>query len=230
MEEEEEEEDRRNGEAAAEVVVEEDGVDDDDGRIPGLFADPQVIADVVPVDMVVNAVIAAIAKHGISGIPDINVYQIGSSMVNPVTLGNIMDYTYKHFKCNPLLDSKRDEISITRSKYFSSIDDFSHYITTKITKESGLMEALVHNVKPSLNTKLDRQCKKRAQFFIQMVKTYEAFGFFRGRFEIGNAQKLREEMCEEEKKMYGFEVEGIDWKEYFCSIHIPGLRKHVLKE
>ncbi|KAF7835926.1 Fatty acyl-CoA reductase 2 [Senna tora] len=80
----------------------------------------------VPMDMVVNAVIAAMAMHGISGISDINVYQIG--------------------------------------------------------------------------------------------------------FEIGNAQKLRDEMCEEEKKMYGFEVEGINWKEYFCSIHIPGLRNHVLKK
>ncbi|KAF7835917.1 fatty acyl-CoA reductase 2-like [Senna tora] len=163
------------------TIIESTYKDPFPGQLPGLFVDPQVIADVVPVDMVVNAAIAAMAKHGISGIPNINVYQIGSSMVNPVTLGNIVDYTYEHFKCNPLLDSKGDEISISKTKYFSSIGDFSHYITTEITKESGLMEALINNVKPSLYTKLDRHCKKRVQFFIQMAKTYETFGFFKGR-------------------------------------------------
>lgn len=38
-----------------------------------------------------------------------------------------------------------------------------------------------------------------------------------------------ESMSEEEKKEFGFDVKSIDWKEYITNVHIPGLRRHVMK-
>lgn len=38
-----------------------------------------------------------------------------------------------------------------------------------------------------------------------------------------------ESMSEEEKRDFGFDVKGIDWKNYITSVHIPGLRRHVMK-
>lgn len=36
-------------------------------------------------------------------------------------------------------------------------------------------------------------------------------------------------MSEEEKREFGFDVESIDWKDYITNVHIPGLRRHVMK-
>ena len=38
-----------------------------------------------------------------------------------------------------------------------------------------------------------------------------------------------EEMSEEEARSFGFDVEGIDWDDYISNVHIPGLRRHVMK-
>ena len=41
--------------------------------------------------------------------------------------------------------------------------------------------------------------------------------------------KLMEEMSEDERRAFGFDVKAIQWKDYISAVHIPGLRRHVLK-
>lgn len=36
-------------------------------------------------------------------------------------------------------------------------------------------------------------------------------------------------MSEEEKRTFGFDVGKIDWRDYISNVHIPGLRRHVMK-
>lgn len=40
---------------------------------------------------------------------------------------------------------------------------------------------------------------------------------------------LMEEMSDEEMRSFGFDAEGIDWVDYISNVHIPGLRRHVMK-
>ncbi|KAH0632662.1 hypothetical protein KY284_035448 [Solanum tuberosum] len=57
------------------------------GVFPSIFADPNCLIDVVPVDMVVNATMAAIAKHGYLQGPELNVYHVASSSEIKLRLG-----------------------------------------------------------------------------------------------------------------------------------------------
>jgi fatty acyl-CoA reductase len=36
-------------------------------------------------------------------------------------------------------------------------------------------------------------------------------------------------MSAEEKAAFHFDVRSIDWTDYITNVHIPGLRKHVMK-
>lgn len=36
-------------------------------------------------------------------------------------------------------------------------------------------------------------------------------------------------MSGEERRAFGFDVGGIRWKDYISTVHIPGLRRHVMK-
>ncbi|KAG4991160.1 hypothetical protein JHK87_024617 [Glycine soja] len=38
-----------------------------------------------------------------------------------------------------------------------------------------------------------------------------------------------ESMSEEEKREFDFDVKSIDWNDYITNVHIPGLRRHVMK-
>ena len=40
------------------------------------------------------------------GKPYIGVYQVSSSVENPITLKEIFDIEFEHFKCNPFIDNK----------------------------------------------------------------------------------------------------------------------------
>ena len=49
------------------------------------------------------------------------------------------------------------------------------------------------------------------------------------RFDNSNTRQLHEDLSMEEKQLFGFNFNDIDWETYIKRIHIPGLRKHVLK-
>jgi fatty acyl-CoA reductase len=49
------------------------------------------------------------------------------------------------------------------------------------------------------------------------------------RFDNGNTEGLMADMSPEEKAAFHFDVRSIDWTDYITNVHIPGLRKHVMK-
>ena len=57
------------------------------GQISGIWGDSQSFADIIPVDMVVNATIAAMANHG-CGLSEFKVYNVTSSHANPYELAS----------------------------------------------------------------------------------------------------------------------------------------------
>jgi len=52
---------------------------------------------------------------------------------------------------------------------------------------------------------------------------------YKCRFDNSNTQKLMERMSENEKGEFGFDVGSMDWRDYITNVHIPGLRRHVMK-
>lgn len=135
----------------------------------------------VPADLVVNTIIAAMAKHGIAASPGIDVYHAASSTVNPMTMGDIFKYSRDHFAASPLTDNKGDEIQITDMEYFGSIESFSSYIEKDISEKSGLSKELGPNSNPKQHSRLEARCKRMAESLIHLAKLYEPYMFYRAR-------------------------------------------------
>ncbi|KAI6676517.1 hypothetical protein NL676_037313 [Syzygium grande] len=200
------------------------------GRLPGFLVNPSTVMDVVPADLVVNTIIAAMAKHGIAASPGIDVYHAASSTVNPMTMGDIFKYSRDHFAASPLTDNKGDEIQITDMEYFGSIDSFSSYIEKDISEKSGLSKELGPNSKPKQHSRLEARCKRMAESLIHLAKLYEPYMFYRARFDSGKTQKLMEQMSTEERNQFPMDLRSTNWEDYFANAHIPGLRRHVIKK
>ncbi|KAG5584059.1 hypothetical protein H5410_044493, partial [Solanum commersonii] len=60
----------------------------------------------VPVDMVVNTTMAALAKHGNLQNPQLNVYHVASSSINPLSFSQIFYYCYVLSKQHEVQDGK----------------------------------------------------------------------------------------------------------------------------
>ncbi|KAJ4979794.1 hypothetical protein NE237_010574 [Protea cynaroides] len=198
------------------------------GQLTGFLADPKGVLDVVPADMVVNATLAAMAKHGEAGKPaEMKIYQVASSIVNPLEFQDLVRFSYEHFSSSPYMDSKGRPIHVPRSKLFSSMNDFSNYLRGEAIQRSKQVVAAAYSEK--LSRKLETASKKSMEQVKYLANLYESYTFYRGRFDITNTQKLMEELSKEEKKSFGFDVRSIDWQHYIKKIHIPGLRKHIMK-
>ncbi|XP_070008607.1 fatty acyl-CoA reductase 2, chloroplastic-like [Nicotiana sylvestris] len=89
----------------------------------------------VPVDMVVNATMAAIAKHGYVQSPQLNVYHVASASVNPVSVSQLFDYCYEYFDSFPFVNSKGDRVKVRKMRYFDKISQFSNYILEKLLRQ-----------------------------------------------------------------------------------------------
>ncbi|KAJ0088353.1 hypothetical protein Patl1_32894 [Pistacia atlantica] len=197
------------------------------GQLTGFLVDPNGILDVVPADMVVNATLAAIARHGMIQKPDINIYQVASSVVNPLVFQDLARLLYVHYNSSPCVDSKGRPVHVPSMKLFSSMEDFSTHLWRDAGKRCGLTAMAAMNEKRS--KKLEIICKKSVEQAKYLASIYEPYTFYGGRFDNSNTQRLMEIMSEEEKRSFGFDVGSIDWKDYITNVHIPGLRRHVMK-
>ncbi|XP_028774327.1 fatty acyl-CoA reductase 2 [Neltuma alba] len=148
------------------------------GQLPGFLGKPNAVVDMIPVDMVVNATMAAIAKHGTAATSDLSVYHIGSSVANPISFGAVFDYARSHFNSFPLAQSSNGKQSlIQKMNFLDSLDDFSSYISMEIARQTGLLHAT--KLGPDLHKTLQKKSTKKAKLFIHMAKLYEPYAFYK---------------------------------------------------
>ncbi|KAJ0816470.1 putative oxidoreductase [Helianthus annuus] len=199
------------------------------GQLSGFLVDPNGVLDVVPADMVVNAIMAAMAKHVAGGKTEENyIYQIASSVVNPLVFKDLARLLYEHFYSSPCLDLKGRPVHVPIMQLYRSMEEFSDHVWKDAINRSRLTASSSTN-KGKLSLKVENICKKSVEQAKYLASIYEPYTFYGGRFDNSNTQRLMGMMSEEERKTFGFDVEKIDWRDYISNVHIPGLRRHVMK-
>ncbi|PHU06735.1 hypothetical protein BC332_23224 [Capsicum chinense] len=187
------------------------------GEYPCMFGDPSSLVDVVPVDVVVNTTMTAIAKHGYLQIPELNVYHATSSYMNPFLELQLFNYCYEYFNSSPFVNSKGDQMKIKKMIYFDNMSDFSNYISKKLLKEEEVQDL-----------KAQMRIKRKVKYLENFSKLYEPYTFYKGWFHNGNMRKLMENMSEEERENFDIDVSKINWRDYFVGVHILGVKENAL--
>lgn len=80
----------------------------------------------IPADLVVNALLAAMAKHAKR--PGLQVYQVASSVVNPMTFNILADVALELFTKDPMVDRTGKPIKVRRMRFVQSMDAFNLYM------------------------------------------------------------------------------------------------------
>ncbi len=197
------------------------------GRLPDFPADPDIILDIVPVDFVVNAMLAAaeaIAKQG-----GIEVYHVATGTQNPLYFRGIVEATYDYFTENPMIENG-EPIPVPVWQY-PTLAEFQRKLDGKMRLLDFAIKALT--LLPFKSAKRRRRrlfikqsSIKAALHYIRIYAPYTRTNF---EFETKKMQALYQQLSPEEQELFDFDVSQIHWKQYFQDIHIPGIKRHVLK-
>ncbi|CAL5000565.1 unnamed protein product [Urochloa decumbens] len=195
------------------------------------LGDLSVVVDVIPGDMVANAIMAAMVAHSEEkGAQVVPVYHVTSSLRNPATYAVLYESGRRHFYENPRVGKDGKVIPTREMRFFTTIARFNLYmfLTFKLPLE---ILHLVNMLLCGLFSRLYNDLNRKYKFVMHLVDVYGPFAFFNGRFDDMNLERLRLTMAMKtpEDQMFNFDPKTIDWDDYFTKIHIPGVLKYLCK-
>ena len=199
------------------------------GRLRSLPLDADVILDLVPVDLVVNALLATIPRVVKEG--GLKVYHVATGAKNPVTLGELHTLVYQYFRKNPMLNRDGEPILVKPLKFpKQSTFRLQHKLKTVSLQTA---ERTLRKLPPSNRTERAKRKISAAKLAYDQLyyygEIYRPYLNLKCRFEIDNTLELFNSLNAEEKELLNFDIEQLNWRHYIQNVHIPGVKKHILK-
>ena len=200
---------------------------------------PDLVLDVVPVDMVASATLAVAAETIVSE-PRL-VYQVAGGDRNPARVGRIVDlvgiYKRRHFRDKPTGMKLWNEVLGRMETRSVRADRFeSHTLKWMRRSASGLSEVLdragEEPIGPLVGVvdSLRRNVEAFEGFVQQGERQYHTFKPFiagdRFIFRADHTRDLFERLDGNDGRLF-FDPEGIDWYDYWLHVHLPGLERWV---
>jgi long-chain acyl-CoA synthetase len=179
--------------------------------------------DVIPVDMVCRGM--TLIAAAVIGRRHARLYQLATSAINPVNMGRSIELTglahRKHYRTTQGIDSwlkvKFETIPVSKQRY----ERLS--IPMQKAVVSGINRAAIslHMKKPPL-ARTERDLIRAEK----LIELYEPFILHNEHvFECENARLLSAALPPEERRLFDFTPESVDWWDYWINVHIPALRR-----
>ena len=200
------------------------------GRLPDFPARPDIVVDVVPVDVVVNAIIAILPR--VREEKEVKVYQVGTGSQNPLRVQEMFDYIYEYFKKYPIRDKDGNPIEVQPWRFHEPEALLRRYRLKYRMPLNVLRWAMDHVPaipwSPRLRRKVSVQEATLDRVF-SLIEIYSPYTRLECIFETGNTRSAFDQLSPEDREIFNCDVTRIRWREYFQDIHVPGLKRHVLK-
>ena len=195
------------------------------GILPDFPGRNDSIFDIVPVDMVVNALLAVIPKTSFESGPV--VYHSASGMRNPLTARRFADLVQEHYQSeNGLHAGSFPRITFPTTRAFLRKLRFKYLIPLALVAPFIELAPII----PKGRRLRSRFRAKRGgiQRLAYYARIYGPYGETRVRYLSECTDKVWESLTEEERSKFNFNVADIDWQDYIQNVHIPGLKRFVL--
>jgi hypothetical protein len=188
-------------------------------HLPGRADNP---IDLVPVDCVANACVAA-AAYPPEGAA--RVVSLSSSSRNALTLGELAGHTRNYFSRHPLVSRGGKEIRIGELRFTSRGRALFWSRGREELLGLGARAAAIppaRRAQPSL-----RRNSRLAARIRRMVEIYTPYTTLSCRFDDAGARRLAAEMDADERARFPFDTAVIDWTDYLEEVHLPRLHEMV---
>ena len=197
------------------------------GRLPDFPGDPNSILDIIPVDFVINAMLAATVQTYYQR--GIEVYHIASGARNPLTFGDIVNITHDYFTRQPLLDNgKPIPVPVWKFPDEAKFQSDLRYKMRLLDTASRWLNRIPLRWAKRKDRRL--AVKKNAiETLLHYVQIYGPYVRLSFKFEIGKTEALYDSLSPADQQQFNFDISRIDWRRYLQEVHIPGIKRHFLK-
>ena len=194
--------------------------------VPDFPGQADGVIDVVPVDMVVNALLATIAGTAQRG--GMELHHIASGSENPLQVKsfcNLVREAYSRESADPDGDkypeltfpTTKDFLRRLRYRYSLPLLLLSWLTPVSYLLPKGRRIRSWHHAK--------RVGVERLAYY---ARIYGPYAEARCLYLTDRTKGVWDSLDEEERRKFNFDVASIDWREYIQDIHIPGIKKFVL--
>jgi hypothetical protein len=152
-------------------------------------------------------------------------YQLATSAINPVNMGRSIELTglahRKHYRTQQSIDNwlkvKFETIPVSKQRYERLSIPMQKAVVSRINRVASTLRMK----KPPL-ARQERDLGRAEK----LIELYEPFILHNEQiFECENTRLLSAALSAEERLIFGFQPELIDWWDYWINIHIPALRR-----
>jgi HAD superfamily hydrolase (TIGR01490 family) len=196
-------------------------------EFPGL---PDSVVDIVPVDLVVNAILAVAAQPPQPGGP--GYYHVGSGARNPLTFREMYEHVREYFSQHPMPAADRGHHRVP-SWRFPGGGQVELMLRTSERAASAAERALLR-LPGTPRTQEWMSALHRQQVNLDFLRRYsdlyQAYTQAEVVYDDTRTRALNEslhaalrESHPELAASYAFDPTSIDWRHYFCEVHAPAV-------
>lgn len=193
------------------------------GDLPEFPAIPDGVLDVIPVDLVVNASIAAAAELPEPGEP--SYYTICSGARNPLRFGLLYELVREYFVEHPMVQRDRGEVKVPHWNWPGSVR--VGQLIRLGERAQHAADRVVTSLPRSNRTRswaqsLDRQ-KGRLDFLRRYFDLYQPYTEAELHFTDTATFALHRALHPDDAERFGFDAAVIDWRHYLQGVHVPAV-------
>ena len=197
------------------------------GQIPEFTGIPEGIVDLIPVDFVVNAILAVAAAPPPAG--EANHYNVSSGSRNPLRFYELYEWVREYFEEHPLPERGRGDHKVPEWKFpgnlkvermlrrAEQLTDVAEKVVTHLPKSKGMRDAV---------RRLDRD-KARVDFVKRYSDLYGMYTETEVVYTDDRTLALFESLELEDKARFPFDAAMVDWKHYLKDVHSPAVTQSL---
>ncbi|KAK1435079.1 hypothetical protein QVD17_00839 [Tagetes erecta] len=199
------------------------------GRLTCFLGNPEGIYDVVPADMVVNAMITTIAANANLTCSEA-IYHVGSSVSNPLKFSTYQKCAFWYFTDYPWIGKDGKPIIVGEVTVLNSMSSFYRYIGFRYLLPLLVLRFINYILCRAFDDTY-KNLNRKINFVLRLVDLYKPYLFTKCFYDDMNTEKLRRvlRVSGNEESIFYFDPRIIDWDNYFEGIHLPGLRQREFK-
>ncbi|XP_058763053.1 fatty acyl-CoA reductase 1-like isoform X1 [Vicia villosa] len=199
------------------------------GKLPCFLGHPKTVLDIMPADLIINCVVAAIVINSKQA-PKNFIYNVSSSLRNPLKISDVHNISHQYFKKNPCINKNGKPIVISKGIALKSLAAFNIYTEIQYVLPLKALNLVNKMSCHSYQDVYDDNFKK-IRIVKQLAKLYKSYVFFKALFDDTNTENLRRatKCYNMENERLKFDPSSINWNDYMMNTHIPGLVKYTMK-
>ena len=193
------------------------------GTLPDFPGIPDGVIDIIPADLVVNALIVAAAHRPDPGAPAY--YHVSSGDRNPLSFRRLYENVKEYFEAHPLPERDRGEVKVPTWEFpgRQKVESMLRTGERLVEVADKTVERLPRSSRMrELMTKVHRQ-RRQVEFMRRYADLYGPYAEAEVRYTDERAAELCDRLTPEDRERFGFDPRTIDWREYLQDIHCPSV-------